>query len=81
MLKSHSCVSETAGADGSGRWILWMTTSLSSNSTSATASVSELSHLVTHTAIFLPKYNSEKKPLPNSALRMLFKMTAGIAVF
>ncbi len=45
-LKSHSCVRD-AGADGRGRWILL----LSSRSTSSTASVSELSHSVTHTAV------------------------------
>ncbi len=53
-------------------WILWMTSSLSSHSTSA--SVSELSRLVTHTAVSSPKYNSEKRPLSNSvAFRTLFK--------
>ncbi len=40
-------------------WILWMTSSLSSHSTNA--SVSELSRLVTHTAVSSPKCNSEKK--------------------
>ncbi len=53
-------------------WILWMTSSLSSHSTSA--SVSELSRLVTHTAVSSPKCNSEKRPLSNSvAFRTLFK--------
>ncbi len=53
--------------------ILWMT-SLSSHSTSATASVSELSRLVTHTAVSSPKCNSEKRPLSISVVfRMLFK--------
>ncbi len=53
-------------------WILWMTSSLSSHSTSAT--VSELSRLVTHTAVSSPKCNSEKKPLSNSvAFQTLFK--------
>ncbi len=42
-------------------WILWMTSSLSSHSTSA--SVSERSRLVTHTAVSSPKCNSEKRPL------------------
>ncbi len=51
-------------------WILWMT-SLSSHSTSA--SVSELSRLVTHTAVSSPKCNSEKRPLSNSvAFQTLF---------
>ncbi len=53
-------------------WILWMTSSLSSHSTSA--SVSELSRLVTHTAGSSPKCNSEKRPLSNSvAFQTLFK--------
>ncbi len=39
-------------------WILLMS-SLSSHSTSA--SVSELSHFVTHTAVSSPKINSEKR--------------------
>ncbi len=53
-------------------WILWMTSSLSSHSTSA--SVSELSGLVTHTAVSSPKCNSEKRPLSNSvAFQTLFK--------
>ncbi len=55
-------------------WILWMTTSLSSHSTSATASVSELSRLVTHTAVSSPQCNSEKRPLSNSvAFQTLLK--------
>ncbi len=46
--------------------------SLSSHSTSA--SVSELSGLVTHTAVSSPKCNSEKRPLSNSvAFQTLFK--------
>ncbi len=49
-------------------WILWMTTSLSSHSTSATASVSELSRLVTHTAVSSPQCNSEKRPLSNGRI-------------
>ncbi len=60
------CV-RAAGADAAdggylwrSMWILWMT-SLSSHSTSA--SVSELSRLVTHTAVSSPKCNSEKRPL------------------
>ncbi len=73
------CVCERdAGADAAdggylwrSMWILWMT-SLSSHSTSA--SVSELSHLVTHTVVSSPKCNSEKRPLSNSvAFRTLFK--------
>ncbi len=53
-------------------WIMWMTSSLSSHSTSA--SVSELSRLVTHTAVSSPKYNSEKRPLSNSvAFQTLYK--------
>ncbi len=48
------------------------TSSLSSHSTSA--SVSELSRLVTHTAVSSPKCNSEKRPLSNSvAFQTLFK--------
>ncbi len=43
-----------------GGYLLWMT-SLSSHSTSA--SVSERSCLVTHTAVSSPKCNSEKRPL------------------
>ncbi len=68
-----------AGADAAdggylwrSMWILWMTSSLSSHSTSA--SVSELSRLVTHTAVSSPKCNSEKRPLSNSvAFQTLFK--------
>ncbi len=53
-------------------WILWMTSSLSSHSTSA--SVSELSRLVTHTAVSSPQCNSETRPLSNSvAFQTLFK--------
>ncbi len=71
------CVRE-AGADAAdggylwwSMWILWMT-SLSSHSTSA--SVSELSRLVTHTAVSLPKCNSEKRPFSNSVVfRTSFK--------
>ncbi len=45
---------------------------VSSHSTSA--SVSELSRLVTHTAVSWPKCNSEKRPLSNSvAFQTLFK--------
>ncbi len=74
------CVCERdAGADAAdggylwrSMWILWMMTSLSSHSTSA--SVSELSRLVTHTAVSSPKCNSEKRPLSNSvAFQTLFK--------
>ncbi len=60
-----------AGADAAdggylwrSMWILWITSSLSSHSTSA--SVSELSRLVTQTAVSLPKCKSEKRPLSNS---------------
>ncbi len=54
-------------------WILWMT-SLSSHSTNVSASVSELSRLVTHTAVSSPKCNSENRPLSNSvAFQTLFK--------
>ncbi len=53
-------------------WILWMTSSLSSHSTSASASVR--SRLVTHTAVSSPKCNREKRPLSNSvAFRLSFK--------
>ncbi len=53
-------------------WILCMTSSLSSHSTSAL--VSKLSRLVTHTAVSLPKCNSENRPLSNSvAFQTLFK--------
>ncbi len=47
-----------AGADGSEWWILWMSSSVSSRST---ASVSELSRLVTHIAVSSPQYNSKKR--------------------
>ncbi len=68
-----------AGADAAdggylwrSMWILCMTSSLSSHSTSA--SVSERSRLVTHTAVSSPKCNSEKRPLSNSvAFQTLFK--------
>jgi len=72
------CVRD-AGADAAdggyvvrSMWILWMTSSLSSHSTSA--SVSELSRLSTHTTVSSPKCNSEKRPLSNSvAFQTLFK--------
>ncbi len=75
-----------AGADAAdggyvvrSMWILWMTSSLSSHSTSA--SVSELSRLVTHTAVSSPKYNSEKEtPLTVSRSERYLNDT-GIAVF
>ncbi len=68
-----------AGADAAdggylwrSMWILWMTSSLSSHSTSAL--VSELSRLETHTAGSSTKCNSEKSPLSNSvAFQTLFK--------
>ncbi len=41
-------------------WILWMTSSLSSHSNSAT--VSERLRFVTHTAVSSPQCNSEKSP-------------------
>ncbi len=70
VLKWRWCV-RAAGADAVDggylwrlMWILWMT--LPSHSTSATASVSELSRLVTHTAVSSPQCNSEKRPLSNS---------------
>ncbi len=44
-------------------WILWINSSVSSRSTSSSASVSELSRLVTHTAVPSPQCNSEKGPL------------------
>ncbi len=70
--RRRTLVCERRGSLCSGWWILWMTSSLSSHSTSA--SVSELSRLVTHTAVFSPKCNSEKRPLSNSvAFRTLFK--------
>ncbi len=66
------CV-RAAGADAAdGGYLLWMTSSLSSHSTSA--SVSELSRLVTHTAVSSQKCNSENRPLSNSvAFQTLFK--------
>ncbi len=61
-------------------WILWMTSSLSSHSTSA--SVSELSRLVTHTAVSSPKCNCEKRPLSNSvAFQTLFKWHRYCGIF
>ncbi len=66
------CV-RAAGADAvDGGYLLWMTSYLSSHSTSA--SVSELSCLVTHKAVSSSKCNSEKRPLSNSVtFRTLFK--------
>ncbi len=53
-------------------YIVDICSSLSSHSTSA--SVSERSRLVTHTAVSLPKCNSEKRPLSNSvAFQTLYK--------
>ncbi len=76
VLKLHLCVWD-AGADGSGWWILWISYFVSSRSTSSTASVSELSCLVTHTAVSSPQCNTEKRPPPppsNSVtFRTLFK--------
>ncbi len=64
-----------AGADATDGGYLWRSmwiTSLSSHYTSA--SVSELSRLVTHTAVSSPKCNSGKRPLSNSvAFQTLFK--------
>uniref|UniRef100_A0A672QY31 Protein phosphatase 1 regulatory subunit 7 n=1 Tax=Sinocyclocheilus grahami TaxID=75366 RepID=A0A672QY31_SINGR len=66
VLKSRSCVCEMrelmAGGGGylwQSMWILWMRSR-------STASVSELSRLVTHTAVPSPQCNSEKGPLSNS---------------
>ncbi len=78
VLNSRLCVRD-AGADAvdggylwRSMWILWMISSLSSHSTSATVSVR--SRLVTHTAVSSPKCNREKRPLSNSvAFRTLFK--------
>ncbi len=69
------CVRD-AGADaadgGYSCRSMWMTSSLSSHSTST--SVSERSRLVTHTAVSSPQCTSEKRPLSNSvAFRTLFK--------
>ncbi len=59
VLKSCLCV-----------WYLW----LSSRPTSSTASVSELSRSVTHTAVPSTQCNSEKRPLSNGVVfRTLFK--------
>ncbi len=67
-----------AGADAADGGYLWQSmwillmSSLSSHSTSA--SVSELSRLVTHTAVSSPKCHREKRPLSNSvAFQKLFK--------
>ncbi len=60
-------------------WILCMTSSLSSHSTSA--SVSELSRLVTHTAVSSPKYNSEKRPSVTVSRSERYLNDTGIAVF
>ncbi len=69
VLKSHSCVCEMQELMAAGGGYLW----LSSRSTSSTASVSQLSRSVTHTAV--SQCNSEKKPLSNSvAFRTLFKL-------
>ncbi len=62
-------------------WILWMTSSLSSHSTSATASVSERSRLVTHTAVSSPKYNSEIDPSLTVSCSERYLNDTGIAVF
>ncbi len=76
-----------AGADAAdggylwrSMWILWMTY-LSSHSTSA--SVSELSRLVTHTAVSSPKCNSEKRPLSFQTVSRFkrYLNDTGIAVF
>ncbi len=65
------CVRDVGADSADGGYLLWMTF-LSSHSTSA--SVSELSRLVTHTAVSSPKCNSEKRPLSNSIeFQTLFK--------
>ncbi len=63
-------------------WILWMTTSLSSHSTSATASVSELSRLVTHTQLY-PRQNAIMKRDPSVTVSCseCYLNDTGIAVF
>ncbi len=63
---------ELMAADGGylwrSMWILWMTSSTS-------ASVSQRSRLVTHTAVSSPQCTSEKRPLSNSvAFQTLFKL-------
>ncbi len=72
LWETRELMQRTGGYLWRSMCILWMTSSLSSHSTCA--SVSELSRLVTHTAVSLPKCNSEKRPLSNSvAFRTLFK--------
>ncbi len=74
---------ELMAADGGYLWrsMRILLSSLSSHSTSA--SVSELSHFVTHTAVSSPKINSEKRketPLTVSRSERYLNDT-GIAVF
>ncbi len=75
-----------AGADAAdggylwrSMWILWMTSSLSSHSTSA--SVSELSRLVTHTAVSSPKCNSKRDHSLTVSRFKRYLNDTGIAVF
>ncbi len=62
-------------------WILWMTSSLSSHSTSA--SVSELSHLVTHRLQLYPRQNAIVKRDPSLTVSRFerYLNDTGIAVF
>ncbi len=74
-----------AGADAAdggylwrSMWILWMTSSLSSHSTSA--SVSELSHSNTYSCILVQNTIVKRDPLTVSRFRRYLNDT-GIAVF
>ncbi len=60
-------------------WILWMTSSLSSHSTSA--SVSELSRLVTHTAVSSPNATLKRDPSLTVSRFKRYLNDTGIAVF
>ncbi len=60
-------------------WILWMT--LPSHSTSATASVSELSRLVTHTAVSSPHAIVKRDPSLTVSRNERYLNDTGIAVF
>ncbi len=72
FVRDAGAVAADGGYLWRSMWILWMTSYLSSHSTSA--SVSERSRLVTNTAVSSPKCNSEKRPLSNSvAFQTLFK--------
>ncbi len=72
----------TDAADGGylwrSMWILWMT-SLSSHSTSA--SVSELSRLVTHTAVSSPNATLKRDPSLTVSSFKRYLNDTGIAVF